>query len=55
MYNLGRRLDKIEDKLNLSKKPTVVNIVHFGEELPPDRTDGNITVHFVKYDERAKQ
>ena len=55
MTNMKRRIKKIEDKLNLSEKPVTIRIVQFGGELPPDRTQGNITIHFVRYDEIEKQ
>jgi len=53
MTNMKRRIKKIEDKLNLNEKPKTVTIVQFGGELPPDRTAGNMTIHYVRYDERA--
>ena len=55
MRDISRRLNKVEKKLNLSEKPIVVTIVCFGGELPPDRTQGNTTIHHVMYDEKAKQ
>jgi hypothetical protein len=55
MTNMKRRIKKIEDKLNLNEKPKTVTIVQFGGELPPDQTVGNMTIHHVLYDERAKQ
>ena len=53
MSNIRRRLKKAEDKLNLNQEHKIVNIVDFSgaEELPPDRTDGNITIHLVKYED----
>jgi len=55
MYGMNKRLKKAEDKLSINEKQITVNIVHFGGELPPDHTDGNITVHYVMYDEKARQ
>lgn len=60
MSNIRRRLKKAEQKLNINEKHITVNIVYFGEgELPPDHTDGNITVHHVAYEgvrrEKANQ
>ncbi len=55
MVNMKRRMEKIEDKLNLSEKPKTVTIVQFGGELPPDRTEGNITYHFVMYENGTGQ
>ena len=55
MRDITRRLNKAEKALNLNEKPTTVTIVLFGSELPPDCTDGNITIHHVMYDEKARQ
>ncbi len=55
MRDISRRLSKIEKKLNLNEKPKTVTIVQYGDELPPDRTEGNTTIHFVRYDDIAKQ
>ncbi len=56
MSDINRRLKKVEKKLNLDEERIVVEIVHFGGgECPPDRTDGNITVHYVGQDEQARQ
>ena len=55
MRDIARRIKNIEKRLNLSEKPQTITIIHFGEELPPDRTDGNITVHFVRYDDKEMQ
>ena len=52
MRDICRRIKNIEKKLNLSEKPIAVTIVCFGGELPPDRTIGNLTTHFVMYDEK---
>jgi len=52
MYGMNRRLKKAEDKLNLNQEHITVNIVYFGGgELLPDRTDGNVTIHHVKYED----
>jgi len=52
MYSMNRRLKKAEDRLSINKKHSVVNIVYFGGgECPPDRTDGNMTIHHVKYED----
>ena len=47
MSDIRRRLKKAEDKLNLNQEHKIATIVDFSgaEELPPDRTNGNITVH----------
>ena len=55
MRDISRRLNKAEKALNISEKHITITIVCFGETLPPDRTEGNITIHYVKYDEKAKQ
>ena len=51
MYSMNRRLKKVEEKLSINEKHVTVNIVHFGGELPPDHTDGNMTVHYVVYED----
>ena len=55
MRDICRRIKNIEKKLNLSEKPKTVTIVQFGAQLPPDRTERNITYHFVMYDEKEYQ
>lgn len=51
MKSIESRIKRIEDKLDLNKEQQVINIVFFGDgDLPPDRTEGNITVHYVRYD-----
>ena len=55
MRDITRRLNKVEKALNLSEKPKTVTIIHYGSQLPPDRIDGNITVHFVRYDDKEMQ
>ena len=55
MRDIARRLNKAEKALNLSKEHKIVTIVHYGGELPPDCTNGNTTIHFVKYDWKPKQ
>jgi hypothetical protein len=54
MRDISRRLNKAEKALNLNEKPKTVTIVQYAGELPPDRTDGNITTHFVMYDEKGQ-
>jgi hypothetical protein len=52
MYDMNRRLKKIESKLNINKKQSVAEIVHFSDgPLPPDHTKGNITAHYVRFDD----
>lgn len=55
MRNISRRVKNVEKRLNLKEKPITITIVQFGSELPPDRTEGNITYHFVMFDEIEKQ
>ncbi len=55
MRDISRRINKAEKALNLSEEPKTVTIVQFGGELPPDRTQGNITIQYVMYDEKAEQ
>ena len=52
MTDIRRRLKKVEEKLSLNEKHSVVNIVYFGGgECPTDRTDGNITIHHVTHED----
>ena len=52
MSDIRRRLKKAEDKLNINQEHITVNIVYFGGgKLPPDRTNDNITVHHVAYED----
>ncbi|MBL7147149.1 MAG: hypothetical protein ISS76_23130 [Phycisphaerae bacterium] len=55
MRDFSRRLKSIEKKLNLNKEHKIINIIHYGDELPPDSTTGNTTIHFVMYDEICKE
>ena len=56
MRDISRRVEKVEKKLNLSEEPKTTTIVLFGEgELPPDRTEGNRTIHFVNYEESKQE
>jgi len=55
MSDIRRRVKKAEKALNVTKEHTTVTIVRFGGTLPPDRTEGNITYHFVMCDRKAKQ
>ena len=52
MSDIRRRLKKAEEKLNLNQKHITFNLVYFGRgELPPDRTDGNITIRHVRHED----
>jgi len=53
--DISRRVKNVEKRLNLNEKPETVTIVMFGGQLPPDRTEGNLTTHYLMYDEKAKQ
>jgi len=55
MKDMSRRVKNVEKKLNLNEKHTTVTIVLFGGELPPDRTEGNFTTHYVMHDEIKKR
>jgi hypothetical protein len=52
MSDLSRRLKKLEGKLNVDKEQRIVEIVWFSDgPLPPDHTDGNITTHYVRFND----
>jgi hypothetical protein len=55
MTNIERRIKNIEKKLNLNEKPQMVRIVLFGGKLPPNRTQGNITIQYVMYESGTGQ
>ena len=55
MKDISRRLKNIEQKMNLSEKPKTVTIVFYGDTLPPDEKQGNITTHYVLYKEICKE
>lgn len=54
MRDISRRGKTAEKKLNLNREPITINVIEFyGEDdvdLSPDRTEGNITIHHVRYD-----
>ncbi len=50
MSNISRRINKVEKTLKLNESPMAITVVQYGGDLPPDRTEGSITNHFVKYD-----
>jgi hypothetical protein len=53
MSDMRRRLKKAEEELGLDKKPVTIEILRFGisvPELPPDRTYGELTIHFAWFD-----
>jgi hypothetical protein len=45
--NIESRLKRIEDSIHITKEPAVVEIVHFTDTLPPERTENGITVRCV--------
>ena len=52
MSDLNRRLKKIEKSLNVDNEQRVVEIVMFCDGiLPPDHCEGNITTHYVRFDD----
>jgi hypothetical protein len=52
--DISRRVKTAEKKLNLNREPLVISVIdYYGEDdvdLPPDQTEGNITVHHVRYE-----
>ena len=52
MRDISRRVKHVEKRLNLHEKPITVTIVQFNGQLPPDKIDGHISYHFVRYDEK---
>jgi hypothetical protein len=54
MRDISRRIEKVEKILNLNREPIVIDVIdYYGEDnvdLPPDHTEGNITVQHVRYD-----
>ena len=55
MRDISRRIKNVENRLNLSEKSITITIVMFGGELPPDRKEGNINLHFELYEEKTIQ
>ena len=56
MYDMRRRLKKAEKKLNIEQEPITFNIICYGEgKLPPDNNQGNITIHYVRYDDICRK
>ncbi len=57
MRSISGRIQNIEEKLNLDKKPVTINLIMFGgkRKLSPDWTIGNTTYHLVHYDEIKKK
>ena len=55
MTNINNRLKKAEQKLNINQKNLIVTIFEFGGELPPEQKQGNITIRYAQYDEKAMQ
>lgn len=54
MTDLNRRLKKVEKALNVDKEQRVAEIVMFSDgPLLSDHTEGNITVHYVRFDDYA--
>jgi hypothetical protein len=50
MHEIRRRIKNVEKRLIPTDGHLIVRVTHYGGELPPDRTVGNITVHHVMYD-----
>lgn len=55
MGDISRRIRSIEKRLNFREEPITLGIVHFGKKLPPDRTEGNITYHFVRHKKQKRK
>jgi len=56
MSYLERRVKKIENRLNVNKEPSIVEIVNFGDgNLPPEHTAGGITLRHVHYKDIRKE
>ena len=51
MNRLKKRIETIENKLNVGKEPVVVETIFFGETLPPDSKSGNTIVRHVRYED----
>jgi hypothetical protein len=49
MHEIRRRIKKAEDRLNLGEEHMIVTITHYGGELPPEQTVGNMTIRHVMY------
>jgi hypothetical protein len=55
MKDISRRVKNIEEKLNFNEEQKTLTIIQFGGQLPPDRIEGNRTIHFVMYDDIATE
>ena len=56
MYDMNRRLKKAEKMLNVDNEQQVVEIVQFCDgPLPPDQTQGNLTIRHVRYNDICKE
>lgn len=55
MKSIESRVEKIENKLNMDKKPLVLLVAFFGDgELPPESTQRGVTVRYVHYRDLPK-
>jgi hypothetical protein len=57
MSDINRRLKRIEKALNVGQEeePQVLQMIIFGEKLPPDRKLGNTIIRFVRYEDIRKK
>jgi hypothetical protein len=54
MSNLNRKLKKVKKALNVDKEQRVAEIVMFSDgPLPLDQTHGNLTIHHVRFMDKA--
>ena len=54
MHGLRRRIKNVEKSLNLGGEHIIVVVTHYGGELPPEQTVGNMTIRHVMYDGAGK-
>jgi hypothetical protein len=49
--NIESRLKRIEDSIQMIKEPAVIEIVHFSDTLPSERTENGITIRYVRFND----
>jgi hypothetical protein len=55
MDDIERRIRRIEGQIGgASEGPKVVEIVHFADPLPPERTENGITYRCISFDSIRK-
>ena len=55
MRDINRRIKAVEKRLNIKEEPKTITIVQYAGELPPDRMEGNTTIHFVMFENGTGQ